>query len=78
MFFLVNPGMYVLNILYIENVGLPFSGKESSLVKDREEQIARLERKVGNLMMERDFLCEAYKKAVLKRGHVHVLHLSVS
>ena len=51
----------------IENVELPFSkGKEGALVKDREEQIARLERKVGNLTMERDFLYGAYKKAGLK------------
>ena len=52
---------------FMDNVKLPFSqGKESSLVKEREEQIACLERKVGNLTMERDFLYGAYKKAGLK------------
>jgi hypothetical protein len=52
---------------FMENVELPFSqGKESSLVKEREEQIARLERKVGNLTMERYFLYGAYKRTGLK------------
>ena len=51
----------------MENIELPFSQrKESASVKDNEEQIARLERKVGNLTMERDFLYGAYKKAGLK------------